>query len=66
MWILWLSMKWIMNQNSASFHEEKKPFKYEYSGYLWEIMNQNSAPFHEENKSLKCECFGYSFSQKES
>ena len=59
MWILWLSMIWIMIQNFPSFNEEKKTFEYEYSGYPWEIMNQNFASFHEENKELECEYCGY-------
>ena len=63
MWILWLSMKWIMIQNYTSFHEGKKPFKCEFCGYPWEIMNQNFASFHEENKPLECEYCGYPWNE---
>ena len=42
-----------MNQNFASFHKEKKPFKCEYSGYPCKVINQNFAPFHEENKPFE-------------
>ena len=63
MWIVWLSMKWIMNQNFAPFHEENKPFECEYSGYPWEIMNQNFASFHEENKPRECEYCGYPWNE---
>ena len=65
MWILWLSMKWIMNQNFALFHEEKRPLKCENFGYPWKIINQIFAEFYEENKPFECEYCGFTFSQKE-
>ena len=52
-----------MNQNFASFHEEKKPYRCEYSDYPWEKMKHNFASFQEENKPLECEYCGYPWNE---
>ena len=52
-------MKWIMNQNFTSLHEENKPLECEYCVYPWHELWIQILLHFMKKKPFKCEYSGY-------